>query len=88
MIPIQLRNRIFEKAFNAAEIARFQPEQVQAYEASLKYYRALKNVIDTAFDQGVALVAPNAIREGIPDGLIAHLTGLDLETIRTMRQNR
>lgn len=87
-IPIQLRNRIFEKAFNAAEIARFQPEQVQAYEASLKYYRDLKNVIDTAFDQGVALVALNAIREGLPDGLIARLTGLDLETIRTMRQNR
>ena len=86
MIPLQLRNRIFEKAFNAAEIARFQPEQVQAYETSLKYYRDLKNVIDTAFDQGVALVALNAIREGLPDELIARLTSLDLETIRAMRQ--
>lgn len=91
-VPPRLRNRIFEKAFNTAEIARFQPEQVLAYEASLKYYRDLKNVIDTAFDEGreegVTLVALNAIGEGLPDEVIARLTGLGLETIRRLRQNR
>jgi hypothetical protein len=35
-----------------ASITRFQPEERQAYESSLKYYRDLKNVIDTACDEG------------------------------------
>lgn len=38
--------------FERASIARFQPEERQAYESNLKYYRDLKNVIDTARDEG------------------------------------
>jgi predicted transposase/invertase (TIGR01784 family) len=98
-IPIRLRNRIFEKAFSIAEIARFNPSQIQAYETSLKYYRDLKNVIDTAFDEGIeqgiekgiekgtVTVARNAIREGLPDELIMKLTGLDAETVRQLRES-
>ena len=39
-------------SFEAAEIARFSPEEREAYEDSLKYYRDLKNVVDTARDEG------------------------------------
>ena len=39
---------------NAAEIAKFSPEEKEQYEESLKTYRDLKNVIDTAFDEGEA----------------------------------
>ena len=42
-IPEKLREQIFEKLFQTAEIARFTPEQVRSYEDSLKYYRDLKN---------------------------------------------
>jgi hypothetical protein len=38
--------------FEAAEIAKFSPEEKEQYEESLKSYRDLKNVIDTAFDEG------------------------------------
>lgn len=48
-IPAHLRESIFEQAF--AEIARFNPQQQQDYENSLKYYRDLKNVIDTAVSE-------------------------------------
>lgn len=51
-IPTTLRNQIFLKAFASAEIAKFDKQQVNAYENSLKYYRDLKNVIDTSFFEG------------------------------------
>lgn len=51
-IPPRLREKVFLSLFEKASIARFQPEDRQAYESSLKYYRDLKNVIDTARDEG------------------------------------
>ncbi|MCI5163910.1 MAG: Rpn family recombination-promoting nuclease/putative transposase, partial [Candidatus Electrothrix sp. AX5] len=51
-IPDKLREKVFEQLFEAAEIARFTPDQVLSYENSLKYYRDLKNSLDTAFDEG------------------------------------
>ncbi len=60
-IPDKLRERIFEKLFETAEIARFTPDQVRSYEDSLKYYRDLKNSLDTAKEEG--------IQEGIEKGI-------------------
>ncbi len=51
-IPEKLREKIFIKLFETAEIAKFSREQVQWYEDSLKYYRDLKNSLDTAHDEG------------------------------------
>lgn len=50
--PRKLQERIFQRLFEAAEIAKFSPEEKEQYEESLKSYRDLKNVIDTAFDEG------------------------------------
>ncbi len=50
--PIKLQERIFQRLFEAAEIAKFSPEEKEQYEESLKSYRDLKNVIDTAFNDG------------------------------------
>ncbi len=50
--PIKLQERIFQRLFEAAEIAKFSAEEKEQYEESLKSYRDLKNVIDTAFDEG------------------------------------
>lgn len=52
-IPPGLREKVFLSLFEKASIARFQPEERQAYESSLKYYRDLKNVIDTAREEGL-----------------------------------
>ena len=52
--PVKLQERIFEKVFKVAEIAKFSPDDCKAYEGSLKYYRDLKNVIDTGRSEGFA----------------------------------
>ena len=41
--PPQLRDRIFEKLFEVAEISNFTAGEREAYEESLKYYRDIKN---------------------------------------------
>ncbi|BDC98478.1 Rpn family recombination-promoting nuclease/putative transposase [Persicobacter psychrovividus] len=46
--PAQLQERIFTKFFDNAEIAHYTPVERKAYEASLKVYRDLFNVIETA----------------------------------------
>jgi len=51
--PPALQERVFRKLFEAAEIARFDPQEKAQYEESLKYYRDLKNVVDTSFEEGI-----------------------------------
>lgn len=46
--PVALQERVFEKLFAAADISRFTPVQMGEYEESLKVFRDLNNVIDTA----------------------------------------
>ena len=50
--PKKLQERIFAKLFEEAEIAKFTPEEWEAYEDSLKYYRDIKNVVDTSREEG------------------------------------
>jgi predicted transposase/invertase (TIGR01784 family) len=72
--PAALQERIFQKLFEAAEIARFAPEEKARYEESLKYYRDLKNVVDTSFEEGR--------EEGKTEVILkSHEAGLDVETI-------
>ncbi len=52
-VPDKLREKIFEKLFEAAEIAKFTPEQVRYYEDSLKYYRDIKASLETKFEEGM-----------------------------------
>lgn len=51
-IPTIFADEVFNKAFEKAEIAKFGSREIASYENSLKIYRDLKNVIDTAFDDG------------------------------------
>ena len=50
--PLALQEKVFEKLFETAEIAKFNDDERARYEDSLKYYRDLKNVIDTAALEG------------------------------------
>ncbi len=43
---------VFVKAFEKAELSKFDPSEMDSYENSLKIYRDLKNVIDTASSEG------------------------------------
>jgi predicted transposase/invertase (TIGR01784 family) len=51
-IPGILKEKVFLKGFEIAEIANFDEKELAEYEESLKYYRDLKGVIDTSFEEG------------------------------------
>ena len=50
--PAALKEKIFSKLFEEAEIAKFTPTELKEYEDSLKAYRDIKNSIDTALEKG------------------------------------
>ncbi len=68
-IPDKLREKIFLKLFETAEIAKFSPEQAKSYEESLKHYRDLKNSLDTAHDEGYDEGYSEGRDEGYSEGL-------------------
>jgi len=59
-IPDKLQERIFERIFATAEIAKLTPEEYRAYVDSLNSYRDLKNSLDYAEAKGKA--------EGLAEG--------------------
>jgi predicted transposase/invertase (TIGR01784 family) len=79
-IPDIFKDEIFKQAFEIAEISKYTDEERIDYEDSLKTYRDLKNVIDTAFDDGIinglSKVAIKLKLRGTPIKDIADLTGL------------
>ena len=88
-VPDKLREQIFDKLFETAEIAKFTREQVLSYEDSLKYYRDLKNSLDTARGEGkmegkmegMIEVAVQAMKNGLSIKDISELTGLSVAEI-------
>lgn len=79
--PQELQDRIFQKLFDAAEIAKFTAEEREAYEESLKYYRDIKNVVDTSKIEGKTEVASEMKRDGVPIDKIIKYTGLTKEEV-------
>lgn len=67
--PQQLQNRIFQKLFEVAEIAKFSPAEREAYQESLKYYRDLKNVVDTSREEGLEEGLEKGLEAGLAKGL-------------------
>ena len=68
-IPSIFTDEIFEKAFEKAELAKFGQEEMDKYESSLKLYRDLKGVIDTAFIEGRSEGKIEGLEEGRQEGL-------------------
>ena len=50
--PDLLQDSIFSQLFDVAEIANFSPVEQDGYQNSLKYYRDMNNVVDTAREEG------------------------------------
>jgi predicted transposase/invertase (TIGR01784 family) len=84
-IPDKLREKIFEKIFEAAEVAKLSHEEYEQYIESFKTYRDWKNSIDTARDEGKAKrsieIAKNAKTLGLSIEQIQKLTNLTQEEI-------
>jgi predicted transposase/invertase (TIGR01784 family) len=50
-MPEGFHDEVFRRFFEMAEVARFSPDEKQSYERSLKSYRDLNNVIQTAVEE-------------------------------------
>ncbi|WP_072623098.1 Rpn family recombination-promoting nuclease/putative transposase [Spirulina major] len=103
-IPAPLQESIFEKLFEVAEIAKFNPEQVRSYEDSLKYYRDLQNSIDTARREGredgreegreegrtatQLEIAQALLANGMDEDLVLQATGLTAAQLAQLAQLR
>ena len=91
-IPTIFNDEVFSKAFEKAEIAKYGATELDHYENSLKSYRDLKGVIDTAFDEGKLEgkiegkleIAKNAKQIGLKTEDIITLTGLSKEEIEKL----
>ena len=86
--PKKLQDRIFTKLFKAAEIAKFTPKERKAYEESLKYYRDIKNVVDTSREEGIKegieKTAKKMKVEGFTSKQIKKITGLTEDEIEKL----
>ena len=90
--PVKLQERIFKKLFGVAEVAKFNKEQLDQYEESLKYYRDIKNVTDTARREGKAegertksMEIAKSLLDILDDDIIARKTGLPIDEIKILR---
>jgi len=88
-IPTIFADNIFTKAFEKAELAKLGQTELESYEYSLKIFRDLKGVIDTAFDEGKMEgnmernieIAKSLKENGISIEIIINITGLTNDEI-------
>ncbi len=66
--PAALQERIFQRVFDLAEIARFTPDESRNYEESLKQYRDLRNVVNSAERRGREEGRIEGLEEGREEG--------------------
>lgn len=78
-IPETLKESIFMKLFETAEIARMTRDEFNTYEGSLKYYRDLQNTIDTSYEEGV--------QKGIEQGIEQGKKRQSIQTAKTLLKN-
>ncbi len=50
--PVKLQEKVFEKLFKQAEIAKLTPEEMKTYEESLKVYRDNYSIRETLRNEG------------------------------------
>ena len=85
--PQRLQEKVFSKVFEIAEIAKYSPAEAAAYEDSLKVYRDLKNVIDTAYDEGKAEgkleVAQRLVESGMSVEQAAEMAGVPVALLQS-----
>ena len=67
--PKALRDKLFDRLFEEAEIAKFTPLELREYEDSKKAYRDIKNSIDTAKREGKEEGMAEGLEKGRKEGL-------------------
>ena len=94
--PKELCDKVFDRLFEEAEIAKFTPQEMREYETSKMAYRDIKNSVDTAKREGLAEgieigmnqkaqdIAKNMLAMGISAEQVAKATQLPLEIIKNL----
>ena len=101
MKQVEELDKVFDRLFEEAEIAKFTPQELREYEASKMAYRDIKNSIDTAKQEGLAEgmelgmekgmnqkaldIARNMLADGIDINLIMKYSGLTQEQIDKLK---
>ena len=89
-VPDKIKDKIFKKLFKTAELAKFSPDELKEYEASVNAYRDIKNSVDTAFEKGwdkrTIDVVKNGLKEGYPIEMISKMTGLTENEINKLKE--
>ena len=99
--PKELCDKVFDRLFEEAEIAKFTPQEIREYEASKMAYRDIKNSIDTAKQEGkqeglaegmekgmnqkAQDIARNMLADGVDIDLIMKYSGLTQEQIDKLK---
>ena len=88
-VPEKLKEGLFLRLFEVAEIAKYDDNEQRAYQDSVKYYRDLKNVMDTAVEEAMTNrnieIIRNLINEGADDTFISKITDMSFEQIKSIR---
>ena len=86
--PAALKEKVFTKLFEEAEIAKFTPTELKEYEDSLKAYRDVKNSIDTALENGreekAIQIAKKMLAAGMDIDTIINMTDLSKDEIEKL----
>ena len=97
MKQVEELDKVFDRLFEEAEIAKFTPQELREYEASKMAYRDIKNSIDTAKQEGLAEgmekgksersqeIARKMLADGVDINLIMKYSGLSQEQIDKLK---
>jgi len=83
-LPPKLQERIFEKIFRIAEIAKMPKVEVAEYEDSLKVYRDWYSTISTAINDSKRKIALKMIDDGVSIDIICKYTELSKEQVEEL----
>ena len=67
--PKELCDKVFDRLFEEAEIAKFTPQEMREYETSKMAYRDIKNSVDTAKREGIAEGIEIGMEKGRAEGM-------------------
>ena len=88
MKQVEECDKVLERLFEEAEIAKFTTQEIREYEASKMAYRDIKNSIDTAKRDGRIEAnietAQRLLAMGLPAEQVAKATQLPLDKVQNL----
>ena len=88
MKQVEECDKVLERLFEEAEIAKFTTQEIREYEASKMAYRDIKNSIDTAKKEGRIEAnietAQRLLAMGLPAEQVAKATQLPLDKVQNL----